>query len=106
MPLAFVLDDSIKIRSGKKMPGVSSHFDHTGRHVMGQQVLTLGLSCAEGFVPIDSELYTSAKKAQGLPMPFADGRSVATKRFLVAQRLGIVLRQSALRKVSKASSGL
>jgi hypothetical protein len=26
---AFVLDDSIKIRHGKKMPGVSSHFDHT-----------------------------------------------------------------------------
>ena len=50
---AFVLDDTIKIRSGKKMPGVSSHFDHTtGRHVMGQQVLTLGLSCARGFVPI------------------------------------------------------
>jgi hypothetical protein len=31
---AFVLDDTIKIRSGKKMPGVSSNFDHTkGRHV-------------------------------------------------------------------------
>ena len=87
MPVAFVLDDSIKIRSGKKMPGVSSHFDHTtGRHVMGQQVLTLGLSCAEGFVPIDSELYTSAKKAQGLPVPFTDGRSIAAKRFLVAQK--------------------
>ena len=86
MPVAFVLDDSIKIRSGKKMPGVSSHFDHTtGRHVMGQQVLTLGLSCAEGFVPVDSELYTSTTKAQGLPIPFTDGRSVAAKRFLVAQ---------------------
>jgi hypothetical protein len=24
---AFVLDDSIKIRHGKKMPGVSSHFE-------------------------------------------------------------------------------
>lgn len=85
-PAAFVLDDSIKIRSGKKMPGVSSHFDHTtGRHVMGQQVLTLGLSCAEGFVPLDSELYISATRAQGLPMPFADGRSIAAKRLRVAQ---------------------
>ncbi len=37
---AFMLDDSLKIRHGKKMPGVSSHFDHTsGLHVMGQQVL-------------------------------------------------------------------
>ena len=31
-----VLDDSIKVRRGKKMEGVSSHFDHvTNRHFMG-----------------------------------------------------------------------
>lgn len=48
---AFVVDDSVVQRFGKKMPGISSHFDHTsGRHMMGQQVLTLGLSCEEGFV--------------------------------------------------------
>ena len=83
---AFVLDDSIKIRHGKKMPGVSSHFDHTtGRHVMGQQVLTLGLSCAEGFVPLDSELFISATKAQSLPTPFVDGRSIAAKRYRLAR---------------------
>ena len=40
---AFVVDDSVIQRFGKHMPGISSHFDHTsGRHVMGQQVLTLG----------------------------------------------------------------
>ncbi len=34
---AFVLDDSFKIRSGKRMVGVSCHFDHlTGKTVMGQ----------------------------------------------------------------------
>lgn len=83
---AFVLDDSIQVRHGKKMPGVSSHFDHTsGRHVMGQQVLTLGLSSAKGFVPIDSELFVSATKAQGLHQPFHDGRSVVAKRYRVAQ---------------------
>lgn len=83
---AFVLDDSIQVRHGKKMPGVSSHFDHTsGRHVMGQQVLTLGLSSAAGFVPIDSELFVSATKAQGLHQPFRDGRSVAAKRYRVAR---------------------
>ena len=32
---AFVLDDSIQERYGKKMPGVSSHFDHcSGRQVI------------------------------------------------------------------------
>ena len=44
---AFVLDDSIKARRGKKMEDVSSHYDHTtNHHVMGQQVLTLGLVSA------------------------------------------------------------
>jgi len=86
---AFVLDDTIKIRSGKQMPGVSSHFDHSsGRHVMGQQVLTLGLSCAQGFVPIDSELFTGQTRVQALPTPFQDGRSIA------AQRYGVALRQT------------
>lgn len=83
---AFVLDDSIKIRHGKKMPGVSSHFDHTsGLHVMGQQVLTLGLSTACGFVPLDSELFISKVKAQTLRQPFVDGRSIVAKRYRVAQ---------------------
>lgn len=83
---AFVLDDTIKVRHGKKMPGVSSHFDHTtGRHVMGQQILTLGLSCAQGFIPVDSELFISAVKAQGLKAPFLDGRSVTAKRYSVAK---------------------
>ncbi len=82
---AFVLDDTIKIRSGKKMPGVSSHFDHTtGRHVMGQQVLTLGLTCAHGFVPIDSELFTGKTNVVGLQAPFKDGRSIAAQRHRAA----------------------
>lgn len=82
---AFVLDDTIKIRSGKKMPGISSHFDHTtGRHVMGQQVLTLGLSCSQGFVPIDSELFTGKTNVVGLPTPFKDGRSIAAVRHRTA----------------------
>lgn len=84
---AFVLDDTIKIRSGKKMPGVSSHFDHTtGRHVMGQQVLTLGVSCAQGFVPIDSELFTGKTNVVGLPAPFKDGRSIVALRHRAALR--------------------
>jgi len=79
---AFVLDDSIKIRHGKKMPGVSSHFDHTlGRSVMGQQVLNLGLSCEHGYIPLDSELFISKVKAQGLHQDFKDGRSIVARRY-------------------------
>jgi len=40
-------------------------------------VLTLGLSCDEGFVPLDSELFISQTKAIELHEPFEDGRSIA-----------------------------
>ena len=86
---AFVLDDSIKTRCGKKMEGVSSHFDHvTGRHVMGQQVLTLGLATEEAFLPLDSQIYISQVKARGLISPYKDGRSVAAKRYSEATTQG------------------
>ena len=50
---AYVLGDSVKGRRGKKMEGVSSHYDHlTNRHVMGQQVLTLGLATEEAFFAV------------------------------------------------------
>jgi SRSO17 transposase len=84
---AFVVDDTVAQRFGKKMPGISSHFDHTsGRYMMGQQVLTLGLSCHEGFVPLDSELFISQTKAVELHEPFKEGRSVAAKRYKTAQQ--------------------
>jgi hypothetical protein len=46
---AYVADDSAAQRFGKKMPGLSGHTG--GRQVVGQQALTLGLSCGGGFVP-------------------------------------------------------
>jgi hypothetical protein len=86
---AFVLDDSIKTRRGKKMEGVSSHFDHvTGRHVMGQQVLTLGLATDEAFLPLDSQIYISQVKARALINPYKDGRSIAGKRYSEATSQG------------------
>jgi len=78
---AFVVDDSVVQRFGKKMPGISSHFDHTtGRHMMGQQVLTLGLSCDDGFVPIDNELFTSKTKVQTVAQAFKNKRSSVARR--------------------------
>ena len=79
---AYVLDDSVKKRRGKKMEGVSCHFDHTeGRHVMGQQILTLGLVTQELFMPLDSQVYVSNSKVQGLIREFKDKRSIVAKRF-------------------------
>jgi len=83
----YVLDDSVKKRRGKKMEGVSSHFDHTeGRHVMGQQILTLGLTTEEHFMPLDSQIYVSNTKAQGLNQEFKDKRSIVAKRYEEATR--------------------
>ncbi|MCH9659867.1 MAG: transposase [Bacteroidetes bacterium] len=79
---AFVLDDSVKIRRGKKMAGVSCHFDHlTGRTVMGQQVLTLGYASEEVFLPLDNQLYISQKNIQAQDQNFRDGRSIVAKRY-------------------------
>ena len=80
-----VFDDSIKARRGKTMEGVSSHFDHlTHRQTMGQQVLTMGMATENAFLPIDSQIYVSDKKAQPLRKPFKDGRSIANQRYLEA----------------------
>ena len=77
-----VLDDSIKTRRGKKIEAVSSHFDHVSNtHVMGQQVLTLGLATDEAFVPLDSQIFVSKKKVHTLIKPYSDGRSVGAKRY-------------------------
>ena len=79
---AYVLDDSIKARRGKKMEDVSSHYDHTtNRHVMGQQVLTLGLATEEAFVPLDSQIYVSSKKAHTLNRRHKDRRSIGARRY-------------------------
>lgn len=79
---AFVLDDSVKIRRGKKMAGVSCHFDHlTGRTVMGQQVLTLGYATEDLFLPLDNQIYISQKKIQEPEQDFNDGRSIVAKRY-------------------------
>ena len=79
---AFVLDESIKKRRGKRMEGISSHFDHlSNTSVMGHQVLTLGLSTDEGFVPLDSQIAVSNVKTQSLAGKFKDGRSAAARRY-------------------------
>lgn len=83
---AFIVDDCVKTRTGKSMPGVSSHFDHlTSRCVMGQQILTLGLANEEQFVPLDNEIFISNSKEQMLDYKFKDERSIAAKRYKLSQ---------------------
>lgn len=85
---AFVVDDTVKTRRGKRMSSVSYHFDHTtGRCVMGQQVLTLGLATEQQFVPLDNEIFISKTKAQPLATPFKDARSIMSKRYEASKSL-------------------
>jgi len=79
---ALVLDDSIKQRRGRKMEGISSHFDHvSGGYVMGQQVLTLGLATEEAFLPLDSQIFISQSQSTELKRPYQDERSVVSQRY-------------------------
>jgi hypothetical protein len=62
---AGVFDDSIIQRRGKGVGGVSSHYDHTiGKHVMGQQILEMGLATPKAYLPLDSQIYVGDKKVQ------------------------------------------
>ena len=77
---ALVVDDTVKVRRGKNMEGVSRHYDHTsGRCVMGQQVVQLGLVSEEHFLPLDNQLYISSKEITGLKKEHEDGRSIVAR---------------------------
>jgi len=85
---AFVLDDTIKKRRGKKVQAMSSHFDHTeGRHVMGQQILQFGISDSRGFLPLLSQIFVGKKKATERGTDFKDKRSAIAKSYNNAYEL-------------------
>jgi len=80
--IAFVIDDTVKIRRGKKMPGFSIHSDHlTSRCVMGQQIFTLGVASDEQFVHVDNEIFISQSREQVVDNTFKDGHSIAAKPY-------------------------
>lgn len=79
---AFVVDDSIKSRCGRKVEGTSCHFDHTqGKTVKGHQVLQLGLAAEKGFVPLEAQIVMSDANPVDKPQekPFQDQRSSAAR---------------------------
>jgi hypothetical protein len=71
-----------KTRRGKKIAGISSHFDHLTRcTVKSQQVLTIDYTTEEVFLPLDSELWISQKNIAELKRPFCDGRCHVAKHY-------------------------
>lgn len=83
---AYIVDDSVKVRTGKKIEGVSRHFDHLlGRTVKGQQVLTLGYAVDDEFFVLDNEIYMSQVQRHPLKEAFNDARSIVGKRYAQAE---------------------
>jgi hypothetical protein len=81
---AFVVDDTSKARTGRKVEGTSCYFDHTqGRMLKGHQVLQLGLAGQKGFLPVEAQLVMGEKAAIDKPQnkPFRDQRSAAARDF-------------------------
>lgn len=79
---AFVFDDTIKKRSGKKVEGISSHFEHAeGRNVMGHQVLELGFAFKDGFIPLDRQIFIGKKRTHLLNGEFKNNKSAVAKDF-------------------------
>lgn len=79
---AFIVDDTLKARRGKKVEGSSRHFDHnSGTSMQGHQVLELGISGEAGFIPVDQHIYTGECNAIGKTpdKDFKDGRSAAAQ---------------------------
>lgn len=54
------------------------------KHVMGQQVLDMGLATAKGYLPVDSQIYVGDHKTQKGKRPLDDGRSAVGKSFTTA----------------------
>jgi hypothetical protein len=79
---AFVVDDSLKERRGKKVEGTSRHYDHnSGRSIQGHQVLELGIAGENGFIPIDRQIFTGESHPVGKApeKEFRDNRSAAAR---------------------------
>jgi hypothetical protein len=80
--LAFVIDDTIRERRGKKVEGSSRHHDHNrGTSIQGHQVLELGIAGEAGFIPVDRQIFTGKSNAIGKApgKEFEDGRSAAAR---------------------------
>src|SRR5919109_3142761 len=79
---AFVVDDSVQARAGRKVEGTSCHYDHTeGKTIRGHQLLQLGLASEQGFVPVEAQIVMSdVHPLDKRPdKPFKDQRSSAAR---------------------------
>ena len=100
---AFVVDDTIKVRRGKKVEGTSLHWDHTeSRYVSGHQSLELGIAGKDGFLPVDRQIFMGEKGA----VEKAPGKGFRDKRCAAARDMARAMgesKHSMFRRMLKAA---
>lgn len=80
--LAFIADDTLKRRRGKQIAASSLHYDHnTGRSVLGQQSLQLGISSVRYFMPLLCQIFVGQKKRVEQTGDFEDQRRTVCKSY-------------------------
>jgi len=85
---AFIVDDSLDQRYGKKVEATSLHWDHNkGVSIKGHQFLQLGLSYCGGFLPLIGHIFVGKKKRAEQSKEFNDNRKAVAKSFHDAHNL-------------------
>jgi hypothetical protein len=88
MKAAFVVDDTLDQRYGKKIEATSLHWDHIiGSSIKGHQFLQLGISNSFGFLPLIGHIFVGAKKRAKLSKDFLDKRNAVAKSYCDAHEL-------------------
>jgi hypothetical protein len=79
---AFIVDDTLDERYGKKVEATSLHWDHNkGVSIKAHQFLQLGLSYFGGFLPLIGHIFVGKKKCSKLSKEFNDKRSATAKSY-------------------------
>lgn len=79
---AFVFDDTLKQRRGKKVEGSSKHYNHVNnRYIHGHQNLELGLVSNKGYLPVDSQLFIGEKRTVLKEKPFKNSDSALSRDY-------------------------
>jgi hypothetical protein len=87
-PSAFVVDDTLDRRRGRKVEATSLHWDHNlGKSIHGHQFLQLGFANAEGFLPLIGHLFVGKKKRSPQSKQFNDQRNATAKSYHDAHHL-------------------
>lgn len=81
-PTAFVADDTLTERHGRKVEAASLHWDHNkGKSIKGHQFLQLGFANADGMLPLNGHIFVGKRKRSKLSKQFNDKRNAIAKSY-------------------------